>query len=45
LTELLPASRLVKANGSIEGLTIASIILGVLVGGQLVGTPCSLSIC
>ena len=37
LTELLPASQLVKANGWIEGLTIASIILGVLVGGQLVG--------
>ncbi len=36
LTELLPASQLVKANGWIEGLTIASIILGVLVGGQLV---------
>lgn len=30
LTELLPASQLVKANGWIEGLTIASIILGVL---------------
>ena len=38
LTELLPASQLVKANGWIEGLTIASIILGVLLGGQLVGT-------
>lgn len=37
LTELLPASQLVKANGWIEGLTITSIILGVLVGGQLVG--------
>ncbi|GAB4218366.1 MAG: lysophospholipid transporter LplT [Rhodoferax sp.] len=36
LTELLPASQLVKANGWIEGLTIGSIILGVLVGGQLV---------
>lgn len=35
LTELLPASQLVKANGWIEGLTITSIILGVLVGGQL----------
>ena len=33
LTELLPPSQLVKANGWIEGLTIASIILGVL-GGQ-----------
>ena len=37
LTELLPSSQLVKANGWIEGLTIASIILGVLLGGQLVG--------
>jgi MFS family permease len=37
LTELLPSSLLVKANGWIEGLTIASIILGVLLGGQLVG--------
>jgi len=37
LTELLPVSQLVKANGWIEGLTIASIILGILLGGQLVG--------
>jgi MFS transporter, LPLT family, lysophospholipid transporter len=37
LTELLPSSQLVKANGWIEGLTIASIILGVLIGGHLVG--------
>jgi MFS transporter, LPLT family, lysophospholipid transporter len=37
LTELLPPSQLVKANGWIEGLTIASIILGVLLGGQLMG--------
>ncbi|MEZ5645994.1 MAG: lysophospholipid transporter LplT [Burkholderiaceae bacterium] len=36
LTELLPPSQLVKANGWIEGLTIASIILGVLLGGLLV---------
>jgi MFS transporter, LPLT family, lysophospholipid transporter len=41
LTELLPASQLVKANGWIEGLTISSIILGVLLGGQLVGTSIS----
>ena len=41
LTELLPASQLVKANGWIEGLTIASIILGVLLGGQLVGPTVS----
>ncbi|MGP1517603.1 MAG: lysophospholipid transporter LplT [Ottowia sp.] len=37
LTELLPPSQLVRANGWIEGLTIGSIILGVLLGGQLVG--------
>ena len=37
LTELLPSSQLVRANGWIEGLTISSIILGVLLGGQLVG--------
>ena len=41
LTELLPPSQLVKANGWIEGLTIASIILGVLLGGQLVGAHVS----
>ena len=41
LTELLPASQLVKANGWIEGLTIGSIILGVLLGGQLVGRHAS----
>ncbi len=41
LTELLPSSQLVKANGWIEGLTIASIILGVLLGGQLVGNAVS----
>jgi MFS family permease len=37
LTELLPPSQLVKANGWIEGLTIASVILGTVLGGQLVG--------
>jgi MFS family permease len=37
LTELLPPSQLVKANGWIEGLTIASIILGVVLGGQMIG--------
>ncbi len=41
LTELLPPSQLVKANGWIEGLTIGSIILGVLLGGQLVGRAVS----
>jgi MFS family permease len=37
LTELLPPSQLVKANGWIEGLTIVSIIVGVVLGGQLIG--------
>ena len=41
LTELLPASQLVKANGWIEGLTIASIILGILLGGILLGPAMS----
>jgi LPLT family lysophospholipid transporter-like MFS transporter len=41
LTELLPNSQLVKANGWIEGLTIGSIILGLLLGGQLVGPSLS----
>jgi MFS transporter, LPLT family, lysophospholipid transporter len=36
LTELLPNSQLVKANGWIEGLTIMSIILGIALGGQLI---------
>ena len=41
LTELLPNSQLVKANGWIEGLTIISIILGIALGGQLVGARVS----
>ena len=36
LTELLPAEKLVVANGWIEGLTVASIILGVTLGGVLI---------
>ena len=41
LTELLPPSQLVKANGWVEGLTITSIILGIVLGGQLVGPKLS----
>ena len=37
LTELLPPSLLVKGNGWIEGLTVGSIVLGILLGGQLIG--------
>ena len=36
LTELLPAEKLVIANGWIEGLTVGSIILGVVLGGVLI---------
>ena len=36
LTELLPAERLVAANGWIEGTTVSSIILGTMVGGALI---------
>ena len=38
LTELLPAEKLVIANGWIEGLTVASIVLGTVLGGVLI-TP------
>ena len=36
LTEYLPHSKLVVANGWIEGLTVGSIILGVMLGGTLI---------
>ena len=36
LTEYLPHHKLVIANGWIEGLTVASIILGTLLGGVLI---------
>ena len=41
LTEYLPHSKLVLANGWIEGLTVASIILGVVLGGLLIRTGVS----
>ena len=41
LTELLPPQQLVIANGWIEGLTVASIILGVLLGGALISPNAS----
>ncbi len=37
LTEYLPPERLVWANGWMEGLTVAAIILGAVMGGVLVG--------
>jgi LPLT family lysophospholipid transporter-like MFS transporter len=36
LTEMLPPTRLVVANGWIEGLTVGAIILGTLLGGALI---------
>src|SRR5438067_7012997 len=41
LTELLPARQLVVANGWIAGTTVASIILGVFLGGVLISGPIS----
>ncbi len=44
LTELLPAEKLVIANGWIEGLTVGSIILGFVVGGVLVSPAVAASL-
>ncbi|OGA96503.1 MAG: lysophospholipid transporter LplT [Betaproteobacteria bacterium RIFCSPLOWO2_12_FULL_66_14] len=41
LTELLPPQQLVIANGWIEGLTVASIILGTVMGGALISPTVS----
>ena len=41
LTELLPPRQLVVANGWIEGTTVASIILGFLLGGTLISPKIS----
>ena len=41
LTELLPPQQLVVANGWIEGTTVGSIILGVLLGGALISPKVS----
>ena len=41
LTELLPPSQLVAANGWIEGTTMGSIVLGWLLGGALISDTIS----
>ncbi len=41
LTEMLPPQQLVVANGWIEGLTVASIILGTMLGGMLISPKIS----
>ena len=45
LTELLPPQQLVIANGWIEGTTVGSIILGVLLGGVLVSPKVATMLC
>jgi MFS transporter, LPLT family, lysophospholipid transporter len=37
LTEYLPPEKLVEANGWMEGLTVAAIILGAIIGGFMLG--------
>ena len=44
LTELLPPHQLVVANGWIEGTTVGSIILGVLLGGTLISDKVALAL-
>ena len=41
LTEMLPPEKLVAANGWIEGTTVGSIILGVMLGGWLISPSVS----
>jgi MFS family permease len=41
LTELLPPEKLVIANGWIEGLTVLSTIIGIVLGGILIGATVS----
>ena len=41
LTEMLPPRQLVIANGWIEGLTVASIIIGTMLGGALINSKVS----
>nr|WP_256445152.1 lysophospholipid transporter LplT [Verticiella sp. GG226] len=41
VTEMLPPSLLVKGNSWIEGLTVVSVLLGVMVGGALISPAIS----
>ncbi len=43
LVEILPAAQLVRANAWLEGLTIAAVILGTLIGGILISSELHLS--
>jgi MFS family permease len=44
LVEYLPADRLVWANGWMEGLTVAAIIIGAILGGFLIGPTIELQV-
>ncbi len=44
LGELVPSDRLVKANGMLEGSTIAAILLGVVLGGFLADQAATLAV-
>ncbi len=44
VTEMLPPSLLVKGNSWIEGLTVVSVLLGVMVGGALISPSVSSTI-
>lgn len=44
LAEYLPSSLLVKANGWMEGLTVAAIVLGAVIGGALVSPTVAMPI-
>ena len=45
LTELLPKESLVPANGWVEGLTVAAIIFGAVIGGELASKNMDLRLC
>lgn len=42
LTEYLPPNQLVKANSWMEGLTVAAIVLGAMIGGMLISSTADL---
>lgn len=44
LTEYFPPERLIWANGWVEGLTVAAIIIGAIVGGLLTGDSVAASV-
>ncbi len=43
LTEILPPEQLVAANGWMEGLTVAAVVLGAIIGGALINPEVALA--